>query len=69
MTIVLTMLAAPEWKKGYAVEVVFVSMVWIIFMVGTFLHRRDVQKAEAANLFRADEEKFGEEEVQVERKF
>jgi hypothetical protein len=33
MTIVLTMLAAPEWKKGYAVEVVFVSMV------GTFLHK------------------------------
>ena len=65
----LTSRTAPRWRRGYAVEVVFVSMVWIIFMVGTYLHRRDVQKAEAANMIRTDEEKLGEEDVvQMERK-
>lgn len=58
---------APRWKRGYTVEVVFVFMVWFLFMVGQYLQRRDTKRAEAA-ILTADEEKLGEETIQVEDK-
>jgi hypothetical protein len=50
------------------VEIVFVSMVWILFMLGQYLHRRDTKRAEAVAMMVVDEEKLGEEAVQVEIK-
>ncbi|KAH8819893.1 major facilitator superfamily domain-containing protein [Xylogone sp. PMI_703] len=42
---VFPVLEAPKWKKGYIVNTVFVCTYWTIFMLGQFLHRRDVKKA------------------------
>ncbi len=63
----LTVIIAPRWKKGYAVEVVFVSMVYILFMLGQYLHRRDEKRAAATTMI-VDEEKLGEDSVHMEVK-
>ena len=48
---------APRWTRGYSVEIVFVCIVWILFMLGTWLNRKDEQKAgaRAADVERTDE--------------
>lgn len=63
--IYLTPVLAPRWKKGYAVEVVFVSMVYILFMLGQYLQRRDDNKTAAAVMV-IDEEKLCDESTHVE---
>ena len=63
----LTIIPAPRWKKGYAVEVVFVSMVYILFILGQYLQRRDEQKAAAAVTI-VDEEKLGDDSTHMEVK-
>ncbi|MAD87705.1 MAG: hypothetical protein CL912_32495 [Deltaproteobacteria bacterium] len=60
------MIIAPRWKKGYAVEVVFVSMVYILFMLGQYLQRRDDKKVAAAVMI-VDEEKLGDESTHIEK--
>jgi len=60
----LTLTAAPRWRRGYTVEVVFVSMVWILFTLGYFLHRRDVKRVGAFNP--SDEEKTEVELIHIE---
>ena len=45
-------------------EVVFVSMVWILFTLGYFLHKRELKRAEV--LDSSDEEKIEVEVVQIE---
>jgi len=65
-TVLLIMIIAPRWKKGYAVEVVFVSMVYILFMLGQYLQRRDDKKVAAAVMI-VDEEKLGDESTHIEK--
>jgi hypothetical protein len=60
----LTLTTAPRWRRGYIVEVVFVSMVWIVFTLGYFLHRRDLKRAGAFNP--SDEEETEVEVVHIE---
>jgi hypothetical protein len=50
---------APVWKKGYIVNLVFVLMCWLLFLVGVLLHRRDLNKIDMERIQR-DEEKLGE---------
>ena len=52
-------LSAPRWKKGYAVNLAFVLACWALFLLGTFLHRRETRKSDREQLQR-DEEKLGE---------
>lgn len=59
--------SAPRWKRGYIVEIFFVTGTWLTFMIGIYLHRRDIKRAEAARIT-VDEEKLGEEVAQVERR-
>ncbi|KAN0091676.1 MFS general substrate transporter [Hyaloscypha variabilis] len=61
---VFPVLQAPRWRRGYTVEVVFVSMVWILFTLGYFLHRRDVKRVGAFNP--SDEEKTEVELIHIE---
>ncbi|KAH8678939.1 major facilitator superfamily domain-containing protein [Tricladium varicosporioides] len=42
---VFPVVEAPRWKKGYTVNTIFVCAFWAIFMLGQFLHRRDIKKA------------------------
>jgi hypothetical protein len=65
---VFPVLEAPRWKKGYSVEVFFVSMVWILFMLGQYLHRRDEKRKEAGASWAPDEEKMADDVMQVEGK-
>ncbi|KAL1955139.1 hypothetical protein VTO42DRAFT_9003 [Malbranchea cinnamomea] len=51
---VFLVVEAPRWKKGYAVNTVFVFMTWFIFMIGIYLQRRDEKRA---NLLRESDEK------------
>jgi hypothetical protein len=56
----------PRWTKGYAVEVVFVFMVWFLFMLGQYLQRKDIQKAELAQRMDDEEAKLdGEEQIET----
>jgi hypothetical protein len=57
---VFPVLEAPRWKKGYTVEVVFVFMVWFLFMLGVYLHRRDTTKSRTTIII-ADEETLSED--------
>jgi hypothetical protein len=57
-------LAAPRWKRGYTVTIIFVSMVWILFMVGTYLNKRDIRRLEA--LKARDEERTDDEVSSME---
>lgn len=59
--------SGPQWTKGYAVEVVFVFMVWFLFMLGQYLQRRENQKAQSITQT-DDEEAKAYEGVQVETK-
>jgi len=63
---VFPVLEAPRWKKGYTVEVIFVFMVWFLFMLGVFLHRRDNQKLKANVIIIADEEALSDHVIQAE---
>ncbi|KAK0118396.1 hypothetical protein ONS95_012685 [Cadophora gregata] len=63
---VFPVLEAPRWKKGYAVEVVFVSMVYILFILGQYLQRRDEKKNGAAVMV-VDEEKLGDDSTHIEK--
>jgi hypothetical protein len=56
--------AAPRWKRGYTVTIIFVSMVWILFMVGTYLNKRDIRRSEA--LKARDEERTDDEVSSME---
>jgi len=62
---VFPVLEAPKWKKGYIVDIVFVVMVWVMFILGTYLHKRDLRKKPEV-LTDDDEEKGCEEVVQIE---
>ena len=57
----------PRWTKGYAVEVVFVFMVWFLFMLGQYLQRKDARKAELARRMDDEEAKI-DSEVRIETK-
>lgn len=57
----------PKWTKGYAVEVVFVFMVWILFMLGQYLHRKEIKKAELTHRMDDEEAKL-DSDVQIETK-
>jgi len=58
---VFPVVEAPRWKKGYSVNLAFVLTCWALFLLGTFLHRRDTKKAEQEQIHR-DEEKLGHPE-------
>ncbi|OBT56873.1 hypothetical protein VE04_01974 [Pseudogymnoascus sp. 24MN13] len=62
---VFPIVEGPQWTKGYAVEVVFVFMVWFLFMLGQYLQRREIQKAELTHRM-DDEEAKVDIDVQVE---
>ncbi|OBR07126.1 putative Vitamin H transporter [Colletotrichum higginsianum IMI 349063] len=40
---VFPILEAPEWKKGYSVNIAFIVAYWTIFMIGQYLWRREEQ--------------------------
>ena len=56
--------AAPRWKRGYTVAIIFVSMVWILFMLGTYLNERDMRRSKA--LKARDEERTDDEVSSME---
>lgn len=39
---VFPILEAPQWTKGFTVNVVFIVCYWSIFMVGQYLWRREI---------------------------
>ncbi|KAE9376298.1 MFS general substrate transporter [Stipitochalara longipes BDJ] len=61
---VFPVLQAPRWKRGYTVTIIFVSMVWILFMLGTYLNKRDMRRSEA--LKARDEERTDDEVSSME---
>lgn len=36
-------LEAPQWTKGYTVNIVFILCYWALFLVGQYLWRREEQ--------------------------
>lgn len=38
---VFPILEAPQWSRGYTVNIVLIICYWILFLVGQFLWRRD----------------------------
>jgi hypothetical protein len=38
---VFPILEAPQWTKGYTVNIVFILCYWALFMVGQYLWRRE----------------------------
>lgn len=38
---VFPILEAPQWTKGYTVNIVFIICYWALFMVGQYLWRRE----------------------------
>lgn len=42
-TLLLTVLAAPKWRKGFIVNTTFVATWWALFMLGQYLWRRDIK--------------------------
>jgi hypothetical protein len=41
---VFPVVEAPQWRKGYIVDICFVIVTWIVFSIGIFLKRRDAKK-------------------------
>lgn len=39
---VFPILEAPQWTKGFTVNIVFIVCYWVIFLVGQYLWRREV---------------------------
>jgi hypothetical protein len=39
---VFPILEAPQWKKGFTVNIVFIVCYWTIFLIGQYLWRREV---------------------------
>jgi hypothetical protein len=39
---VFPILEAPQWTKGFTVNIVFICCYWTIFMVGQYLWRREI---------------------------
>lgn len=39
---VFPILEAPQWTKGFTVNIVFIVCYWTIFMVGQYLWRREI---------------------------
>lgn len=39
---VFPILEAPQWTKGFTVNVVFIVCYWAIFLIGQYLWRREV---------------------------
>ena len=62
---VFPVVEAPRWTKGFAVDLCFVFMTWLIFSIGILLQRRDIKKAEARSLL-DEEDKLGQETAHVE---
>ncbi|OWY50685.1 uncharacterized protein AALT_g11856 [Alternaria alternata] len=59
---VFPILEAPQWTKGYTVNIVFIICYWILFMVGQYLWRReekskkfDINKQEDEDVFNKPE--------------
>lgn len=40
---VFPILEAPQWTKGYTVNIVFILCYWALFMIGQYLWRREEQ--------------------------
>jgi len=40
---VFPILEAPQWTKGYTVNIVFIICYWVLFLVGQYLWRCDVR--------------------------
>lgn len=40
---VFPILEAPQWTKGFTVNIVFILCYWALFMVGQYLWRREEQ--------------------------
>jgi hypothetical protein len=40
---VFPILEAPQWTKGYTVNIVFILCYWSLFLLGQYLWRRDEQ--------------------------
>lgn len=38
---VFPVLEAPQWRKGFTVNIVLTVMFWALFMVGQYLWKRD----------------------------
>ena len=38
---VFPILEAPQWTKGYTVNIVFILCYWALFMIGQYLWRRE----------------------------
>ncbi|KAF4625631.1 hypothetical protein G7Y89_g12537 [Cudoniella acicularis] len=60
---VFPILQAPRWKRGYSVEVVLVTIVWMLFIAGCLLHRRDTKRAAAKLSLAAEGGSSGDLEV------
>lgn len=39
---VFPILEAPQWTKGFTVNVVFIVCYWTIFLIGQYLWRREI---------------------------
>ncbi|CAN9407478.1 unnamed protein product [Alternaria sp. RS040] len=52
---VFPILEAPQWAKGYTVNIVFIICYWILFMVGQYLWRRE-EKTKKFDINRQEDE-------------
>ena len=52
---VFPILEAPQWTKGYTVNIVFIICYWILFMVGQYLWRRE-EKTKKFDINRQEDE-------------
>jgi len=46
---------APQWRKGYIVNLVFVLMCWFLFLLGVVLHRRDTNRVKMDQIQKNEE--------------
>lgn len=64
---VFPILEAPQWTKGYTVNIVFILCYWAIFMVGQYLWRREEQSKKFDINANASEDELNKPEaMQVE---
>jgi hypothetical protein len=64
---VFPILEAPQWTKGYTVNIVFILCYWILFMIGQYLWiREDRTKKFDINANTSEDELQKPDTVQVE---
>ncbi|PVH87772.1 hypothetical protein DL98DRAFT_581782 [Cadophora sp. DSE1049] len=63
---VFPVIEAPKWRKGYTVNTCLVCAFWMLFMIGQYLHSKNLKKAEGDSHIPEDVEGKAREFVHVE---